>query len=241
MKLKVIGSNSSGNAYLLESKTDTLLIECGVHISKIKKALNYNLRNVHAIVSHSHGDHSLSIKDVLNCGIMVFASEHTLNAKGVLKHHRAHVIEENTSYWIGSFKIKSFLVNHDVPCFGFMIRHEECGLIVFLTDTFYSDYVFPGVNQFIVECNHSQDIMEEKKTPGFLRDRIIQSHMNLETCKALLLANDLSQVNNIVLIHLSDNNSDATRFKKEIQQQTGKSVTIAEPGLVIENFNKQPI
>lgn len=240
MKFKVIGSNSSGNGYLLQSKMDTLLIECGVHISKIKKALNYNLGNVSAIVSHSHGDHSLYIKDVLRAGIRVYASEQTLLAKDVQHHHRANIIEANKTYSIGTFKIKPFEVNHDVPCYGFMIRHEECGLIVFLTDTFYSDYVFPGVNQFIVECNHSQDIMEENNTPGFLRDRVIQSHMNLETCKNLLLANDLSAVNNIVLIHLSDTHSDARRFKKEVAQQTGKEVHIAEPGLVIEDFNKQP-
>lgn len=239
MQLKVIGSNSSGNGYLLVSANETLLIECGVHFKLIKQALNFNLRNVSAIVSHSHGDHAVSIKDVLNAGIYVYAGIETLTAKGVQGHHRARVLHEGNVQEIGKFKVKPFEVVHDVPCFGFMISHPEMGLCVFVTDTCYSGYVFKGVNNFIVECNHAQDIIESNGTPEFLRNRIIQSHMNLEVCKELLLANDLHQVNNIVLIHLSDDNSDARRFKKEMEDLTGKTINIAKPGLSIP-FNKTP-
>lgn len=240
MQLKVIGSNSDGNGYLLISSTDTLLIECGLSFKKIKHALQFNLRNVSAIVSHSHGDHSKSMQDVMNAGINVYSGTETFAAKGLHLHHRAKVMAAGRMYQIGSFKVKPFPVNHDVPCFGFMIFHEEMGLSVFLTDTCYSDYTFPGANHFIVECNHEVEIMDKVGTPKFLKDRVVQSHMNLETCKQFLLANDLSSVNNIVLIHLSDTNSDEAKFKREIKQITGKTVTIAEPGLVIENFNKQP-
>jgi hypothetical protein len=62
--------------------------------------------------------------------------------------------------------------------------------------------------------------------------------MSLATCKKTLLANDLSKVRNIVLIHLSDSNSDARRFKKEIEDITGKVVHIADTDYTIENFSK---
>ncbi|WP_218163969.1 hypothetical protein [Chitinophaga sancti] len=64
--------------------------------------------------------------------------------------------------------------------------------------------------------------------------------MNLKTCKELLAANDLSKVNNIVLIHLSDSNSNQFQFRKEIRELTGKTVHIAERGKVIP-FNVNPI
>ncbi|MBO9151907.1 MBL fold metallo-hydrolase [Chitinophaga sp. GCM10012297] len=240
MKLVVIGSNSAGNSYLLQGENETLLIECGVHFSKIKKALGYNLQNVSAIVTHSHGDHSKSIKDVLNAGIPVWAGVETFKALGIESHHRAKTIVQGLSYKIGNFKVKPFNVNHDVPCLGFLIQHPECGLTLFLTDTYFCDYVFPGLNNIIVECNHAEDIISSNGTPRFLHDRIIQSHMNLETCKSLLKANDLSCVNNIVLIHLSDSNSDEKRFKREITELTGKEVHIATAGLSIK-FNKTAI
>lgn len=238
MILKVIGSNSSGNAYILQSTTDSLLIECGVHISKIKKALNFLLGNVNCIVSHSHGDHSSGIVGVLQAGIAVYASKETLEAKGVHLHHRAKSMEAGKIHQVGSFKVKPFNVNHDVPCFGFLIEHNECGRVLFLTDTYYSDYVFPGLNNIIVECNHDQDMLLNN-SKKFLRDRVIQSHMNIETCKELLLANDMSLVNNIVLIHLSDENSDRNKFYNEIKELTGKTVAIADAGLDIP-FDKNP-
>jgi phosphoribosyl 1,2-cyclic phosphodiesterase len=83
-------------------------------------------------------------------------------------------------------------------------------------------------------------LVKNNGTPTFLSDRIIQSHMNLDTCKKLLMANNLTQVNNIVLIHLSDRNSDAKYFKQTITELTGKNVSVAEPGLVID-FNKTAI
>lgn len=237
MQLKVIGSNSAGNGYLLVSATDTLLIECGVSLKKIKQALNFKVSNVNAIVSHSHGDHANYLKQVLDCGIPVYASNHTLNAKGLAAHHRVKEISAGNQYQIGSFTVMPFPVHHDVPCFGYMIYHPEMGITVFLTDSYYSDFVFPAAQHFIVECNHSQDIMEQNDTKKFLKDRIMASHMNLETCKTLLKSNDLRSVINVVLIHLSDTNSDSRRFKREVEQETGKTVFIAEPGLTIP-FNK---
>ena len=51
--------------------------------------------------------------------------------------------------------------------------------------------------------------------------------MALENVKDILKANDLSKVNEIYLIHLSDGNSNAEQFKREIQELTGKPVYIA--------------
>lgn len=56
MKLKVLGSGSNANCYLLQSNSgETLIIECGVHLKEIKKALNFNMRNVvGCLISHEH-------------------------------------------------------------------------------------------------------------------------------------------------------------------------------------------
>ena len=75
------------------------------------------------------------------------------------------------------------------------------------------------------------DILNENlkagKVQGFRKKRIIQSHFNLENVKNFLVANDLSQVREIWLLHLSDQNSDAKQFKKEIMELTGKPVFVA--------------
>ena len=54
-----------------------------------------------------------------------------------------------------------------------------------------------------------------------------------------LKANDLTRVNNIVLIHISEGNGDAVAFRDGIAKATGKTVHVAKPGLRI-SFNKTP-
>jgi len=241
MILKVLGSNSAGNCYILETKHEALIIELGVSVPKIKKALHFNIAKVvGAIVSHAHGDHAKYMGEAMNAGIGVYANHETLSAKSLSRHHRAKPLAHGKKEKIGGFYVKGFPVEHDVPCMMFLIEHEECGLTLFLTDTMYCKYKIPGLNNIIIECNHELEIMDNNGTPGFLRNRIVQSHMNMDTCKEMLLANDLSTVHNIVLIHLSNTNSDAAKIKREISAMIGKIVHVAEAGLTIENFNRTP-
>ena len=76
MKLICLGSSSRGNCYILQGEQESLIIECGVRIKDIKIALNFSLRKVvGCLVSHEHKDHSLSVNDMLECGIKVLALE----------------------------------------------------------------------------------------------------------------------------------------------------------------------
>lgn len=249
MILKVLGSSSAGNCYLLENEKETLIIEAGLRFDFIQRGLKFNLRKVAGcLVSHEHGDHCKGAKDMLSKGISIYATPGT--HKGInsfLKFERSHRqvdIIPGEQFYVGSFRVIPFDVKHDAyqPC-GFLINHPETGTILFVTDTYYVPNTFRGLNNVIVEANFCQKILDQKMadgaTPDFLRNRIFKSHMSLATCKDLLRANDLSKVNNIVLIHLSDSNSDAKRFQKEVTEVTGKVVHIAEPGLIV-NFSKEP-
>jgi len=246
MKLKIINSNSAGNCYILENDQEALIIECGVRFERIKEALNFRLAKVAGcLVSHEHLDHCKSAKEMLSKGINVYASPGTHKAMDTITHHRAKLLLPGTEQMIGNFKVKGFDVKHDCEQpLGFLISHKETGTILFLTDSYYVEYKFPGLHNVIIEANYCNKILKERvsngASPFFLRDRVFQSHMSIETCKKTLQANDLSQVNNIVLIHLSDGNSDEKRFKYEVEEQTGKTVHVARAGMVIDKFEKQP-
>ena len=246
MKLKVINSNSQGNAYILTaSNGEALLIECGVNFDKIKQALNFNLRSVvGCLLTHEHGDHAKSIQQVMDHGINVYSSAGTHEALKTTNHHRAMKVKAGENVRLDGFVIKPFEVKHDVKePFGYLINHPECGTVLFLTDSYYCEYKFEGLNNIIIEANYCQTIIDQRMRDGenskFLRDRVITSHMSLATCKQTLQTYDLTNVMNIVLIHLSDGNSHEERFKNEVQESTGKLVHVAVPGLAID-FNKKP-
>lgn len=242
MILKVINSGSKGNAYLLENEGEALLIECGVNIKDIKAALNFNISKLSGcILTHEHGDHSKSINELMAAGVNVYSTEGTHAALKSTNNHRACIIQHHKSFMVGSFKIRAFDVLHDaVAPSGFLINHPECGNTLFITDLIYSAYTFKDLHNIIIEANYDEAIAKQKLGDmEFLRNRIIKSHMSIDTCDKTLKANDLSKVNNIVLIHLSDSNSNANAFQKQIEKSTGKTVTIADAGVVI-NFNKTP-
>jgi len=224
MKLKVINSNSLGNSYILENDSEALLLECGVGLSEIKKAIDFNTSKfVGALITHEHGDHSKSCLSVMEAGIDVYASKGTFSKLKTLSH-RTKILEKMKKVKIGNFTVVPFDVKHDAAePFGFLINHPETGNILFLTDSYYCPYKFENLNQIIVEANYSEKIIEGRMNDKndvnmFLRNRVIQSHMSLENCIGLLKANDLTKVNNIVLIHLSDGNSNEKQFKKEVEE-----------------------
>ena len=154
------------------------------------------------------------------------------------------MIEAGYRFQLGNFTILPFDVKHDAEePVGFLIHHPESGNILFVTDSYYIPYKFERLNQIMIECNYRHDILEANIVKGRvnqkLRDRTLESHMSFHTCLEALQANDLTKVNNIVLLHLSDANSNEMEFQRDIHSETGKSVKIAQKGLKI-NFNKQP-
>jgi len=246
MELIIINSNSAGNAYILQSSSgEALLIECGVRFDRIKQALGYNLlKVVGCIVTHEHQDHCKAVKDVLAAGINVWASEGTHSEMGTATHHRARYMDIDKTAVMRGFLVKCFETKHDCKePLGYLVQHEECGTVLFLTDSYYCEYNFAGLNNIIIEANYCQTILDKRLADGvnpkFLRDRVITSHMSLATCKLTLQSYDLSAVNNIVLIHLSESNSHAARFKSEVEEATGKTVHVADAGMRIP-FNKTP-
>ena len=245
MKLKVLNSRSEGNCYILENEASALVIEAGVSLMEVKKALDFNISKiVGCIVTHEHGDHSKFINEFLNAGIEIRLSAGTNSQLQYTGKRFPLLTEHKNKFKLGDFQIMAFNVIHDAAePLGFLIFHPEMGRCLFLTDTHYSPFKFPDLSQVLIECNYDQNILDDNilngRIPMIVRNRILESHISLETCKEFFKANDLSKVQNIVLLHLSDGNSNAKQFKEEIQGLTGKQTFIAEKGLEIE-FNERP-
>lgn len=239
MVLKCLGSSSEGNCYLLEASDGVLIIEAGIPIIEIKKALRFQLKQVlGCIISHQHKDHSRSLKEILSCGIRVLALPDVFNSQCLRNRVFCKEIQPMHGYKVGGFRIFALSVAHDVPCLGFVIEHEEMGKMLFITDTMMLEYRLPKLNHIMLEANYADDILQENIESGIvpqsMKERLMHSHMELETAKEILRANDLSGVSEIILVHLSGNNSDAKRFKHEISEVSGKPTYIARRGLEID-------
>jgi phosphoribosyl 1,2-cyclic phosphodiesterase len=237
MELIVLGSNSAGNCYILNGEKEALVIEAGVRFSEVKQALNFDIAKLAGcVITHAHNDHSKYINDFMKVGIKTLAPSHTFESKAINSHF-AKPINHGTGYRVGGFSVIPFNVVHDVPCVCYVIDHAEMGRLLFVTDTMFLEYQFGSVNHYMIEANYSDSIAKRNVMNGSLNNSLIkrtyESHMEFETTKSILKNNDLSVCRSIVLIHLSDGNSDEKMFKKECEQLTGKPTYIAKAGLII--------
>ena len=166
------------------------------------------------------------MKNAIDC----YMTRETADALG-LTGHRLHIIEAGKQFAVGSFTVMPFEVEHDCPgAVGFLIASGD-GRLLFVTDSYFIRQKFKGLTMIAVEGNYDSDIMTANVDAGLYpvaaRDRVYGAHMSLATCKEFLQAQDMSKVEAIYLLHLSDANSDAVEFKRQIEDATGKPVCIA--------------
>ena len=233
IEINVLGSSSKGNAYRISDGRTSLLLEAGIKFRDIQRKLNFKTSDLAGcLISHEHKDHCSGLKEVLKAGIDVYMSPGTAEAIGET-HHRINKVEAKQPFKIGTWTILPFDVQHDVSePFGFLLQNEVGEKLLFATDTYYIKYKFRDLTHIMIETNYSMSILKENiasgRVPGVMKKRLMQSHFSLENALEFFKANDLSKVQEIWLLHLSDNNSDEEHFKREVQKVTGKIVKIAK-------------
>ena len=175
----------------------------------------------------------------MDAGIKVFSAFETQSALEIITGERTRAIEPLKKVQIGNFTVTPFNVPHDadIECYGYLIEHEEIGKLLFLTDLEYYKYNFSKqkINHIICECNYSKELVDENYEHS-LRNRVLKTHMELETTRDLIRTNDNPTLLNVILIHLSEKNADSAQFQQKIEETTkyGANVYVAEKGLEVD-------
>jgi phosphoribosyl 1,2-cyclic phosphodiesterase len=227
MNIKVIGSSSKGNAYLIDDGATTLLLDAGMPLQKIAEACDFQISKIAgALITHEHQDHSAACSALIKRGVDIYASAGTLGACN-LNGHRTHDLKTLEKVSIGTYTITPFDVQHDAAePLGFFI-HSKTSYenLLYFTDTYYLKYTFKDIHYIMAECNHDEESIIESvingQIPKVLKNRIHKSHMSLETLIETLKANDLSKLKEIYLIHISQDNANRIKIKQKVQEVTG--------------------
>jgi phosphoribosyl 1,2-cyclic phosphodiesterase len=230
-KLKCISSGSQGNSYIIECENETLLLELGVSWNEILKGLSYDLKNVQAcLVSHHHQDHAKSIPNAIKSGVSVFSCEEVSTIyKGVKTLHKG------LKKTLGGFVIIPLPLKHNCECYGYIIKHKEFGKIVFATDCLDFKYKIKDVNHWLIECNHSEDLMIDNMCNNVYSVSASENHLEINKTIKALNANHSCELQNVVLLHLSHGNADKESFIGRVQEEVCfNNVFVAESGFELE-------
>lgn len=231
IQINSLASSSRGNSHFITDGETSLLLDAGLTIKELRQRLNFGLSDISAaLITHEHMDHSKAVEDLMKAGIDCYLSSETAEIIEVTGH-RVNIIEPEKQFNIGTWVIKAFSLIHDVPNLGFLMANQAGEKLVYITDTMYSPYRFQGLTHIMIETNYALDILNTNVSNGSvpveMKRRLLKTHLSIDNAKDFLRANDLSRVQEIRLVHLSDGNSDEARFKREVQALTGKLVYVA--------------
>lgn len=256
MKAYCLASSSEGNCFVLDfdigGSSHKIMVECGLSLSTIYKKLNeikIKFSDIEAcLITHYHGDHSLSANKLIERGVPVFASKETLETLKV----KGNVI----------YPKQKFRVLNGLLALGFPVQHDAEGSMGFVIKTAFETIIFINDNKswsanlshikpdyVFVECNYDQhvvypqisalqkrkeeiayydDEMKEINTKLKQFDRNVHNHASLAGCIKGLHKLNLSQCKAIILMHLSDRHANEYKMKNEIQREFGIRTYVAK-------------
>lgn len=219
ISVQSLGSGSSGNAFVVTTESDTLLIDCGIGIRTLGKSLRERgiaMSEISAIcVTHEHSDHIRTLPKVMSASMTLYSTDGTARRSALPKEQHERAINE-MPVRIAGMTIWPLPVAHDAmePC-GFMVELPGGSRVTMLTDLgSWHDSLkeFARASDLIIlEANHDEEMLRLGPYPTYLKRRVASDigHLSNRHC-GLALAKALQGTTHrpqIWLAHLSEHNN----------------------------------
>lgn len=181
----------------------------------------------------SHQDHAKYIPNALKSQIPIYSNKEVAD-----KYQGVKVLKPKVQCKIGGFVVMALPVQHNCENYSYLIQHEDFGTLAFCTDAVSFPYKIKGINHLLIEANNSEDLMID----NLCRNEQIRSHgeFHMEINKTIeaIKRNINPELRTLMLIHLSDGQSNEKMFQQTIFDEFGIKPIIADKGVELE-LNKE--
>ena len=185
-------------------------------------------RLLFAATDERHIDHVKSLDYFINLGIPCYGN------KDVCDAHNG-CIELPKVLKVDGFKVQTFELVHDVLNNAFVIDTDDGIRIIYCTDTKRIPKKVKGVHYACIECNYDQNTILENAMDDVFTKSKPENHQSLCECARYLKAIDKSNLQCIILWHMSMTNIDEKKAVDTIKREVGfDNVVVADRGLEIE-------
>jgi len=244
-----LSSGSCGNCYYISNGKESVLIDAGVSLRRLKKIFDQESLSVDSVlgilVTHDHLDHirnlgafckKLSKPVYATAELHAALAVHTFTKDYVPACRRDVVIGETIS--IGSFNVRCFEVPHDATqTVGYAIESNGYRLVI-MTDigrmTGEALRYASQADTVIVESNYDMDMLMGGPYTYDLKMRICKGngHLCNDECADAIRKFWHPGLKNIFLCHLSENNNTPQRAFDTCSKALGEAgATVAETTL----------
>ena len=123
------------------------------------------------------------------------------------------------------------------PIYGFLITHKEMGRMLYITDTELIKWRFKDINHILLGVNYDKELVDSENHSK--NNHIFRGHLEIGTACDFVKANYSDSLQNVIMCHLSDSNSDVDSFISKMKKVVpGTNVCVAERGLEVELMKK---
>lgn len=229
VSVQSLGSGSSGNAFLVTAGATSLLLDCGVGIRTIRRALKERdlvITDLDAVlVTHEHTDHIRTLGCVTGTDVPIISTLGTAR-RGNIPPPQWERIEFHQPLRVGAIDVWAIMVRHDAaePC-GYLLEANGVRVSVFTDLGSWHDRLASPIaaSQLVVlESNHDLDMLQRGPYPMHLKRRVASEvgHLSNADCGTALASTLRSghQAPDIWLAHLS-----ATNNAPEVAEQATRT------------------
>lgn len=230
-----LGSGSRGNAYVVEKRATTLMIDCGFSLTDIKRRLVKNLlspADIDALlITHEHSDHTAGLRRFLDAyPIPAYMSRGT--AKKLNYPVGWRLLQAGKTLLIGDLQVLPVAVPHNAAEPLQFIIDDGAGRLGLMTDLGHTPPALcenlKNLNALIVECNYSaSQLAANKRYPMEVKRRIAGDYGHLENEAAACLLGKIKNgdMRHVVATHLSAENNTPTAARQALRQAINGAAT----------------
>lgn len=218
LRFASLGSGSKGNGALIESGKTRVLLDCGFTLGETERRLHrlgcppQSLTAI--LVTHEHGDHASGVGRLSRrYHLPVWLTVGTCHAMRDTSFAQTRYINVHQALEIQDLQITSFPVPHDArePCqFVFSNGQHRLGILTDVgSHTPLIIQMLQRLDALMLECNYDADMLANGPYPPSLKARVAGRYGHLDNRQSthLLGQLDLSQLQHLIGMHLSENNN----------------------------------
>lgn len=204
MKFYMLASGSKGNAFILDTHDQKILIDCGTtrrYLNEAFDEIGYNkdmFDNI--LITHNHSDHTSQIR-------MFKDHPNIYSPEELVVGHT--LVTPYVELVFGDVSVLPLATSHDADVsVGYVIEAGNKKL-VYMTDTGYvkdSDLKYMmDADLIVLESNHDPHLLMNTRRPYMIKQRILSDYGHLSNDEAgMVLSKIISdRTQDVILAHLS--------------------------------------
>lgn len=220
MRFASLGSGSRGNAWLVDSGSVLVMLDCGFGLREISTRLARRGVTAEAVtalvITHEHADHARgAARFAARHGCSVWLTHGCLTMLQAVGEapERVQLVDSHTAFAIGDLEFQPFPVPHDArEPVQYVVTDGSVRLGVLTDAGHVTDHMVQrlnGCHALALECNHDLDMLRQGSYPPALKERILgrYGHLDNRAAAELLARMDRARLQHVVAAHLSEENN----------------------------------